>query len=81
MRGGGVEIEEPEAVHQGAGVSGVGCGGQAAPDAGLLQGQAQAGQSPLEVHAQGNLVLGSARHRRLLQKRSRSALAQAPQRP
>ena len=44
-------------MHQGAGVSGVGCGGQAAPDAGLLQGQAQAGQSPLEVHAQRNLVL------------------------
>lgn len=32
-------------------------GGEFVPDAGLLQGQTQAGQSPLQVHTQGQVVL------------------------
>ena len=40
-----------------AGVCGVLGGGEPVPDTGLLQGQAEAGQRPLEVHAEGQRIL------------------------
>lgn len=49
--------DEAQAVDEGAGVCGVLGGGQLVPDTGLLQGKTQAGQSPLQVHTQGQVVL------------------------
>lgn len=40
-------------------------GGEFVPDAGLLQGQTQTGQSPLKVHAQGQVVLQEMTHHHL----------------
>lgn len=37
-------------------------GGELVPDAGLLQGQTQTGQSPLKVHAQGQVILQEVTH-------------------
>lgn len=37
-------------------------GGELVPDAGLLQGQTQTGQSPLKVHAQGQVILEEVTH-------------------
>lgn len=41
---------------------GVFWGGELVPDAGLLQGQTQTGQSPLKVHAQGQVILEEVTH-------------------
>lgn len=35
-------------------------GGELVPDTGLLQGQTQTGQGPLQVHTQGQLVVEQA---------------------
>lgn len=37
-------------------------GGELVPDAGLLQGQTQTGQSPLKVHTQGQVILEEVTH-------------------
>lgn len=44
-------------------------GGELVPDAGLLQGQTQAGQTPLQVHTQGQLVLEETPHYHLGRER------------
>lgn len=44
-------------------------GGEFVPDAGLLQGQTQAGQSPLQVHTQGQTVLEETPHNHLGEER------------
>lgn len=46
-----------QAVNERAGMCVVIWGGQFVPDTRLLQGQTQTGQSPLQVHTQGQLVL------------------------
>lgn len=61
--------DEAKAVDQGAGVRGVLRGGELVPDAGLLQGQTQAGQSPLQVHTQRQVVLEEPPHHHLGQER------------
>lgn len=49
--------DEAQAVDERAGVGGVLEGGETVPYAGLLQGQAEAGQAPLEVHAERQCIL------------------------
>lgn len=50
-------------------------GGQFVPDTRLLQGQTQTGQSPLQVHAQGQLVLEQMPHHHLGRNRWRGGEA------
>lgn len=59
---------EAQAVDEGAGVCAVLGGGELVPDAGLLQGQTETGKSPLQVHAQGQLVLEQVPHYNLIKE-------------
>lgn len=57
--------DKAKAVDEGAGVCLVLKGSELVPHTGLLQGQAQAGESPLQVHTQGQLVLKQPPHNHL----------------
>lgn len=57
--------DKVKTVDEGAGVRLVLQCRELVPHTGLLQGQAQAGQSPLQVHAEGQLVLKQPPHNHL----------------